>query len=138
MQVTRNRIGYALQAAGATFAPADATTYYFGSLASVVPTTTSAIERLYIPRSGVIKAAYVFFNQSAGTSETSTISVRVNDTTDTTISAAVTNDASATNSQNAALNIAVAAGNYVEIKWVCPTWVTNPTNVRPTVILYIE
>lgn len=142
ISVRRARIGYVLQAAGASFSPTDATTYYFGGLPSVVPTTSAAIERLYIPKSGVIKAAYVFFNQTSGTNETSTINIRVNNTTDYAISSAITNDSTVTAFNNPSLNsgagIPVNAGDYIEIKWVCPTWATNPTGVRPTVILYVE
>lgn len=135
-------IGYTLMAAGASFSPADATTYFFGGLPSVVPTTSAAIERLYIPKAGKIKAAYIFFNQSTGSNETSSMSIRLNNTTDFLISNAVTNDSSGTAFNSTSLNsgngIDVVAGDYVEIKWVTPTWGTNPTGVRPTVILYVE
>jgi hypothetical protein len=31
---------------------------------------------------------------------------------------------------NTALSISVAAGDYIEWRWVCPTWATNPISVR--------
>lgn len=138
MNIFRKGIGYVLQAAGASFSPTDATTYFFGGLPSVFPTTSAAIERLYVPKTGTIKAAFIFCNQSTGSNETSSMSVRVNNTTDYLISNAVTNDASGTAFNNQVMSVPVTAGDYIEIKWVCPTWATNPTGVRPTVILYVE
>lgn len=132
--------GYTLQANFSTvvLAPADATTYYFGSGTINNLNTTAAIRRTYIPKSGTIKAAYGFFNQTAGSSETSTINIRLNNTTDTAITTTLTNDASPTTYSNASLNIAVVEGDYIEIKWVTPTWVTNPTNVIGGIVIYIE
>jgi hypothetical protein len=39
---------------------------------------------------------------------------------------------------NAALNIAVAAGDYIEIKGVQPTWATNPATTIYGGYIYIE
>ena len=132
--------GYSLSSylGSIALAPADATTYYFGGAFTNALITTAAIRRLYIPKSGTIKAAYVTFSQTAGTAETSTISIRLNNTTDTAISAAITNDAAVTTFNNTGLSIAVVAGDYIEIKWVTPTWATNPTAVVCNVITYIE
>ena len=54
---------------------------------------------------------------------------RLNDTTDTTVSAAVTNTVLVSAFNGTGLSIAVTAGDYFEIKWVTPTWTTNPTSV---------
>lgn len=138
LQVTRVSTGYALQGFGTTFSPADATTYYFGSLFTIAPGTGAGTVKIYIPKTGRITACTLFFNQSAGTSETSTLAIRVNNTTDYTVSSAITNDAGVTNFINSSLNIPVSKGDYIEFKWTTPTWVTNPTNVRPAASLYIE
>jgi len=132
--------GYSLNSylGSVTLAPADATTYYFGGAFTNALTTTAAIRRLYIPKSGTIKAAYVTFSQTAGTAETSTISIRLNNTTDTTITASVVNNAGVTTFNNTGLSIAVVEGDYIEIKWVTPTWATNPTAVICNVLIYIE
>lgn len=122
--------------------PADSTTYYFGApcamqAATAQLTTTSARRRFYFPSAGTITKAYItVVNEggTAGTSETSTLSLRLNDTTDTTLSSSiVTNATGAFN--NTGISIAIAAGDYVECKWVTPAWATNPTNIQFSVQL---
>jgi hypothetical protein len=39
---------------------------------------------------------------------------------------------------NTNLNIAVEAGNYIEIQEVQPAWATNPANIRRNGVVYIE
>jgi hypothetical protein len=111
--------------------PADATTYYVGGLAALAPRTAAQQVRVYFPRSGTLSAAYVtFFNAGVnGTTETSTVSVRINNTTDVTISSAVTNNNAYTVVSNTSMSTAVSQGDYFEIKWDAPTWATNPTTV---------
>lgn len=137
-RISRARDGYSLQAFGTTFSPADATTYFFGSLFSIAPGTGAGTAKIYIPKAGRITRCFLFFNQSTGSSETSTLAIRLNNTTDTTVSSAITNDAGVTSFNNTTLNIPVAAGDYIELKWTCPTWVTNPTNVRPCATIFVE
>jgi hypothetical protein len=115
-----------LRAGVTNFAPADATTYYMGAFESVAPPTSGGSRRVYIRRAGIITGASIFVLTAGGTSETSTISVRLNNTTDTTITSSFATNAT-TVFTNTSLAIAVAVGDYVEIKWVTPTWVTNPT-----------
>lgn len=133
-------VGYTIQATALQTSPADATTYYFGANFGSAMNTTAQFSRIYIPRAGTVKAIYLTFANTGvtGSNETSTVSFRLNNTTDTTISSAVTNDASNTAFNNTALTIAVVAGDLFEIKWVTPTWATNPTNVRPSAVVYIE
>jgi hypothetical protein len=134
-------LGYAIQAgSSANLSPADATTYYYGCFNSIAAGTTAARARCYIPKAGTVTAIYGNFwvATTLGTAETSTISFRLNNTTDTAISAAVVANAAATTFSNTGLSIAVAAGDYFELKWVTPTWVTNPTAVRLSVVVYIE
>ena len=132
-------VAYTLQAFAASSNPADATTYFFGSRPTSAILTSGAITRIYIPRAGVVKAVYLYFSNSStlGSNETSTVNFRLNNTTDTTISSAVTNDSVSTAFSNTALSITVAAGDYFEIKWVTPTWATNPLAVFPSAVVYI-
>ena len=124
--------GHSLVAQGASFNPSDATTYYFGAFGDLAPSTTAASQRIYIPRAGFLTYASLFINVAGtlGTNETSTVSVRLNNTTDTTLSSAVTCDAVAQEFHVTDLGITVAQGDYVELKWITPTWATNPTTVR--------
>lgn len=136
--------GYTMQTSSSAtvFDPADATTYFTGCAPAQAPTTTiGGPVRCYIPKGGVITAIYVTFRVAnvLGSAETSTISFWLNDTTDTTISSVVTTTLAIGNTfSNTALAIAVVAGDFFELKWVTPTWVTNPTAVRLNASIYID
>ena len=139
--ITVTTKGYALQASSsADLSPADGLVYYIGNYPSIAPSTTADRRRIYIPISGTITVAYVVFWNSnvLGTGETSTIAIRVNNTTDTTISSSVVNDAITTIGSATGLAIAVTQGDYIELKWTCPTWATNPTDVRIAATIYIQ
>jgi len=112
--------------------PLDGATYYNGCRTYTALNTTAAISRCYIPVAGTITVAdlYVHVAGTLGSSNAATVSVRLNNTTDTTISAAVTTTAVSQVFSNTGLSIAVAAGDYIELKWVSPTWTTNPTTVN--------
>jgi len=109
--------------------PADATTYYYG-----VPNTTttagSTLVRINIAKAITITAFYGSWNIT-GTASTESVSVyiRLNNTTDTTITTSL--NVSGTNgSFNATgLSISCAAGDYIQLKVVTPTWATNPTGL---------
>lgn len=120
-------------------APADGETRYYGST-GISPATTAQVEKMFIPATGTVRAVYVSVRNvgTTGTGETSTISFRLNDTTDTTISSSLVTNATYGAFNNTALSIAVTAGDYFEIKWVCPTWATNPTNVSIQATVYIN
>lgn len=135
--LSRDVGAYAVKTGFQNFSPADATTYYFGSWENLGMNTTAYERKIYMVRAGTIVGADVLFRQSAGSGETSTMSIRLNNTTDTTISAAITNNATETHFSNTGLGITVAVGDAIEIKWVTPTWVTNPTAVYCQVRLLI-
>ncbi len=131
-------VAYALYAYGNAFSPADATTYYFGSSFTDSPTTTAATRRVYIPKAGTITRVDLSVHNGGGTvgsNETFTMLLRLNNTTDTPLSSNIQANAASggTNFYNiTGLSIAVVAGDYIEIKWVTPTWATNPT------LVYVE
>ena len=116
----------------AVWSPVDATTYYGGDRPSLSTTTTAAISRLYTPFAGTITRCDVFVanDGTLGSGETSTLSIRLNNSTDTTVSSAITTNATANIFRNTSLSIAVDTTDYIEFKWVTPTWATNPTSVR--------
>lgn len=116
----------------ATLAPGDATTYYVG--VNNYSTTIASGARVIIPVSGTINTCYVTF-WVAGTlssSQTSTVSLRLNNTTDTTISSATTQSSASQTFSNTSMGLSVSAGDYIVVKWVTPTWTTNPTNLSIT------
>lgn len=136
--------GYTIQGAvAASLAPADATTYYFGGdYASTISThTTYANARLRVPRAGTITSVWwKIIVGTNGTNEAVTHSIRLNDTTDTVLSAAETYDPGANTAKDFtyAPSIAVAAGDYIAFKVITPTWATNPTIVGAELIVFIQ
>lgn len=136
---------YALHAEGDTLAaPVDATTYYIGAPFNDPPDTQANFKRIYIPKAGTITRVDLTINNAAGvagTAENSTFSLRLNNTTDTLLSNTVPTNAVANQSlfyNFTGLAIAVVAGDYIEIKWLTPTWVTNPTNLRVSAEIFVE
>lgn len=116
------------------------TTYYFGSIEINALTTTNGIRRVYIPKGGTIKrvSCYIHNQGVLGTGETSTMNLRLNDTTDTVISAAITTNAVTQVFSNLAMNISVADMDFIEIKWPTPNWVTQPTLLNIAWTVYVE
>lgn len=133
---------YVMQTGFQNTSPADATNYYFGSWENLTFNTTANERKMYILQAGKIVGADVLFRQTAGSAQTSTLYIRHNNTTDYTISAAITNDAAETHFSNTSLNsgsgITVAVGDSIELKWLTPTWSpTNPTGVYCQVRLLV-
>jgi len=137
--VTLSGFGYSEQFGFGQFNPNDAANYYGGGQVQSSG-TTAGVSRIYIPKTGTIKVCYVVFDNAGtlGSSESSTISIRVENTTDYTVSSTVTNDSRPTVFSNTSMSVPVTAGQYIEIKWFTPTWATNPTSVRLSGTIYIE
>lgn len=118
-------IGHTINVQALTSSPADAQTVYFGMLPKA-PTTTANTSKVYVRQAGTITAAEIYcYSGTAGTNESWSLYIRVNNTTDYLIAtvAAATSERVFTNSS---LSISLAAGDYFEIKGIQPTWVTNP------------
>lgn len=132
--------GMELIVTGAGVNPADSTVYYIGSPFNIAPTTTADNRRVYVRKACTIKAADIGIVVAGvlGSAENATIAIRVNNTTDTAISAAVTHTAVYQQFSNIGLSIALNAGDYFEIKITHPAYATNPTNVQTTVMIYAE
>lgn len=124
------------------FSPADATTYFIGDIYQTTNPVTSALFRTKkYPFSTRLVAAMITSNcnQVGVTQENSTVSVRINDTTDILLSNAVQfNNAQFNFYPVTGLNTILAANDFFEIKWLTPTWVTNPTNTVIRVDLYFR
>ena len=122
---------------------ADATTYFFG-MAIAAPTATATIRRIYVPKKCRLVSCYgTCFNGNAnGTGETSTIFVRKNGTSDTIVTTTFTTNAVLTAFSGTGLYAGAgqdfAEGDYFEIKWVSPTYVTNPTNLNFSASVFFE
>lgn len=134
---TNNSVGYCINVQALTSSPTDAQTVYFGTLPKA-PVTAAATSKVYIPKSGTLKRAEVYcYSGTAGTAESWSLYVRLNNTTDTLIQTLAVS-ASERRFTNNALSIVVSAGDYVEIKGVQPTWVTNPATTIYGGYIYIE
>jgi hypothetical protein len=122
----------------AGFSPADGATEFFG-YAGVRSSTSVEQTRMYIARAGVIVAAELswFTLATQGSNENISVYIRLNNSSDTLV-ATVGAASNFRRFSNAALSIAVSAGDYVEIKAVCPTWATNPTSLKMVGYLLIE
>lgn len=131
--------GYTLTLTGSQGTFADPVTLYGGAITTLT-STTAGINQVPIPKSGTITDIYVFQLTAGATSsgESSTMAVRINNTTDVTISSAVLNSSGQLNYSATGLSQAVTAGDYVEFKFASATWATNPTNVRWTVVIFIK
>jgi len=131
--------GFQVQLLLNSFAPADATTYYIGSIPQLSGFNSAGSNRFYFNKAGTIKVADIYsYNQSPGSNEASTYYIRLNNTTDYTITTTATNNATNTHTSNTAMSVPIAVGDYIEVKWVTPSWVTNPTNMRTSVNIYLE
>lgn len=129
--------GYVINVQALTSSPADSVTTYFGVLPKA-PVSVGATSKVYIPKAGKIKHVEIYcYSGTAGTAEGWSLYVRVNDATDYLIST-VSTSASERRFTNAALDIPVVAGDYIEIKSVQPLWTTNPLTTIFGGYIYIE
>jgi hypothetical protein len=119
--------------------PSDSSVYFFSHNSFVFFSASgNATSRMYVPFAGTITKIYGSITSGTpGTTENGTLSLRKNNTTDTTISSTQKISA-ADNPFNATVSIAVVAGDFVEFKFVTPAWVTNPSQCSFSGSVYIE
>lgn len=116
----------------------DGSTYYVGGQA-IAPQTTGGINRVYVPKSGTIKHVYIFwYAVTAGSAEDIALSIMINNAIDNAIETISDTSNTKVFGNLGLLNIAVTAGNYLEVKIVCPAWATNPANVKISGFVYIK
>lgn len=128
---------YTLNFNFSAFSPADATTYYVG-LNVASPFTTDTNIRLIALRNSTLKKVSITSRQSAGSSENSSFALGVNGTY-TTFSSVVKFDGIPYNQLlTTGLSINVVEGDVLTVRWITPTWVTNPTSVNCNITLYFE
>lgn len=120
--------------------PADGITYFMCTNQFIQFTASgNAATRLYVPKAGTATKVYgaITVGGTLGSTENSTLSLRLNNTTDTTISNAL-KLSTASNAFNATISVAVVAGDYFEFKFVSASWATNPLNVCFSGTIYIS
>jgi hypothetical protein len=124
--------------------PGSGQTYYLQNgginITAITTAHANAGTIIYIPKAGTIKAAYgvVTVGGTTSSGEDSTIGYRLNNTTNTNIATTVETNAAVNAFSNNALSTSVALGDYIEVFFTTPTFVTAPTIVYISVSLYIE
>ena len=125
IQTQINNKGYAINIEAASTNLAANSTYYFGIPVLTVQALAN-LRRVYIPASGTITGGQIYMRASSSTSnQTWTISIRLNNTTNTTF-ASTANTSQDKVFSATGLSIAVVAGDYIEITTTTPAWTTAP------------
>jgi hypothetical protein len=116
VQTQLNSKGYTLTVTSLAGNLSTGQTYYFGNLGRVPQLNAPDISRVYIPKTGIIKKAYIVHGStSTGTITSITVSIRLNNTTDTLVAVSTASSLFRTYINNG-LSINVSEGDYIEIK----------------------
>jgi|GEM_PF-5927917 hypothetical protein len=119
--------------------PAASTTYYFGSCAKNVISTVANGNKIFPTKAGIINIVNVFVGIGNGSTTSSSIYLRLNNTTDYLITNALNTSASGVNINKTALGLPVnGTTDYVEVKWVTPAWGTPPANMFMTEMFSVD
>ena len=116
--------------------PADSSTYFLCmAQTTIVTTVSSGRSRIVMPKAGTITAAYgQTTNQGTlGSAEDVTIALRLNDTSNTNVTTTLHTNATSSAFSNAALSLAVSAGDFIDVLMITPAWATNPTIVSVSI-----
>lgn len=121
--------------------PADNTIYYFGAPA-YTGSTNQGYSKWVVPVTGKIKRCDLvnYYSGTQPSNETSSLYIRKNETTNyLVLDATFHNETNKQVFSNSALDIAVSAGDTIEMRWNTPTWATNPgTSLIFRTQIYIE
>lgn len=103
-------------------------------------TSNSTMQIFYIPKAGTVTACVGSFLVAGtlGSNENCTLAIRLNNTSDTTVSSTIQLTAASVPFSNTGMSLAVVAGDYIELKFTSPTWGTNPTNVSLNCAIYVS
>jgi hypothetical protein len=106
---------------------------------TLAPTATANNKRIPVPKSGTVTAVYfeAFVAGTLGTTESCTLKIRQNNTTDITVNSAITLSAVSNHFSGTGLTMSVSAGDYLECKFTSGAWVTPPTTASMNVTIYI-
>jgi hypothetical protein len=136
VQTQLNSKGYTIAVTSQATNMTAGQTYHFGSMARS-PIITADVSRVYIPKTGTIKKAYInHYSGTTGTGTSVTASIRLNNTTDTLIAQTSTiGNFRFYNNNNLSIN--VTEGDYFEMKVVANSG-TTPTANSFGGTIYIE
>ena len=119
---------------------AASTTYYMGSAAFAGTLTSTANQRvMQIPFNATLIGASIGTRSGTpGSSETSTVYMRVNNTTDVQLTNTMSFASANTNQYTSALNTDVSAGDTYEVKLTTGAFTAAPATSFVTVMLYFK
>ena len=107
--------------------PVDGTTYYFGNLFNVL-STVPIMGNITLPYNCTL-VSWNYNTATGGLSTAESVTLSIAGSTNYTLSTAVTYSAYPINFAGSGLSQSFNAGDVINAKLICPTWVTNPTNV---------
>jgi len=129
---------YVLKASTTTFNPVDGATYYFGSLLWSV-NTNEGYAKFYVPLKSKLKRVDIFcYSNGNASNENIAHYVRKNGSSDISLGNANFGGTQFLRLVKTDLSVIFEDTDYFEIKIVCPTWATNPTNWLHNVNLLFE
>jgi len=131
---------FCTQSSHKPYDPADGITIYFANNGYLGLTTNATNNRIYVPKNCTLIGYDItgYIDGSSSTTETSTISIRIDNTTDVTLNSSITYSTTYQQWHSMALSTDINSGSYFNLKWVTPTWVTNPTSVINSVVLWFK
>lgn len=120
--------------------PSDNTIYYIGQFPSLGLTTSATVRQSQFPFDYTVIAANIeiIVSGTLGSAENSTLVLRIDNTTDTTISSTVKFNAVSNQQFVTGLNIDILSTNKFQLKLTTATWATNPTNPYGTITLFLK
>ena len=104
----------------------DATTYYIYNKCTLG--TVIDIFRIYIPVTGTINICYGTVTFTAGSSESCTIRIRHNNTTNYDVTTSLDMSSSPKSFSSTNLGISVTANDYIYVQFITPTWSADPAS----------
>lgn len=110
----------------------DSTTSYLANGFSMQNNTVSSNQSKYfIPKAATLKAVYGFtvVNGVLASGESSSLTIRLNNSTNTLVSSSILFSSASNTFSNNALSLSLIAGDFIEFTFTTPAWVTNPTFV---------
>lgn len=111
--------------------PAASTTYY-----SAIGYQSATVDFVptFLPMAGTITSLILTIANAgtAGSSETFSVWLRYNNTTDILLSSSLTSSTKPQVTNTYTLSQAIAAGDRIQLKWTSPAWATLPTSISLT------
>lgn len=121
--------------------PVDGTTYVLAQNTSLTTFTANgaATTRIYAALTGYVIGRIigaVTVQGTLGSAENCTVAIVVNNSGTNNVVTTLQLTSAVNTFDSGAKSIGVSGTSYYEIKLICPTWVTNPTNVSMSVSVY--